>query len=82
MILCGIEAHICVLQSVIDLKAAGYQPVLVWDCVSSRRLRDREIALLRAQAEGAVITGSESLLFELTGSAEHPCFRQISALVK
>lgn len=82
VILCGIEAHICVLQSVIDLKAAGYQPVLVWDCVSSRRIRDKEIALLRAQAEGAIVTGSESLLFELTGSAEHPCFRQISALVK
>ncbi len=82
VILCGIETHVCVLQSVMDLKAAGYQPVLAEDCVSSRRLRDKETALLRARAEGAVVTGSESLLFELTGSADHPCFKQISALVK
>lgn len=82
VILCGIETHICVLQSAIDLVAAGYTPVLVEDCVSSRRLRDKETALMRARSEGAVVTGSESLLFELTGSAEHEKFRQISALVK
>lgn len=82
VILCGIETHICVLQSVIGLREAGYQPVVVEDCVSSRRLRDKETAIARARAEGAVVTTCESLLFELTASAEHEKFKQISNLVK
>lgn len=82
VILCGIETHICVLQSVIGLLEAGYQPVLVADCVGSRKLRDTEIAIARARAEGAVVTTFESLLFELTASAEHDKFKQISNLVK
>lgn len=82
VILCGIEAHICVLQSLIDLKEAGYQPILVADCISSRKLSDKDTAILRAQSEGAIITSYESLLFELTQSAEHEKFKQISNLVK
>lgn len=82
VILCGIEAHICVLQSLIDLKEAGYQPILVEDCISSRRLSDKETAIRRAAAEGAIITSYESLLFELMQSAEHGKFKQISNLVK
>lgn len=82
VILCGIEAHICVLQSVIDLAAAGYQPILVEDCISARKLSDKATAIERARAEGAVITSCESLLFELMGSAEHEKFKQISNLVK
>lgn len=82
VILCGIEAHICVLQSVIDLKEAGYQPILVEDCISSRKLSDKETAIRRAVAEGAIITSYESLLFELMQSAEHEKFKQISNLIK
>lgn len=82
VIICGIETHICVLQSIIDLKEAGYRPVLVEDCVSSRNLHDKKIAVSRAAAEGAVITTLESLLFELTVHAEHPKFKQVSALIK
>lgn len=82
VIICGIETHICVLQSVIGLSEAGYQPILVEDCVSSRKLHDKEIAVARARAEGAVVTTFESLLFELTASAEHEKFKQISNLVK
>ena len=82
VILCGIEAHICVLQTLVDLAAAGYQPVLVEDCVSSRFLHDKEVSVCRARAEGAVVTTCESLLFELTGGADHEKFRQISGLVK
>ena len=52
VIVCGIEAHICVLQTCIDLKAAGYTPVLVTDCISSRKASDKEVALMRAQSEG------------------------------
>lgn len=82
VIICGIEAHVCVLQTIIDLKEMGYQPVLVEDCISSRRLHDKEIALLRARDEGAVITTCESLLFELTRVSGTDTFKQISRLVK
>lgn len=82
VILCGIEAHVCVLQTAIDLKEAGYQPILVADCISSRKERDKEIALLRAQQEGIILTTSESILFELTKEAGTAVFKQISRLVK
>ena len=82
VILCGIEAHICVLQSVIELAGAGYQPILVEDCISSRRLSDKSTAIMRARAEGAIVTTYESLLFELLESAEHAKFKQISNLVQ
>lgn len=82
VILCGIEAHICVLQSIMGLVEAGYQPILIEDCVSSRKLHDKEISIERARVEGAIVTTYESLLFELTGGAGHEKFKQISNLVK
>ena len=82
VILCGIEAHVCVLQTLIDLQEAGYQTVLVEDCISSRNLHDKEIALLRAQKEGGILTTGEALLFELTERAGSDTFKQISRLVK
>ena len=82
VIICGIEAHICVLQTCMDLKAAGYTPVLVADCISSRKLSDKEIALVRAQAEGILITTSEAVLFELTRKAGSAVFKEISRLIK
>lgn len=78
----GIEAHICVLQTVIDLLTAGYHVVLVTDCVSSRKLSDKEIALRRAEQEGAVLATGESLLFELLRQAGSESFKKISVLVK
>ena len=82
VIVCGIEEHICVLQTCIDLKAAGYQPILVMDCISSRKLSDKEGALLRAQQEGILLTTSEAILFELTRKAGSPVFKEISRLIK
>ncbi len=82
VIVCGIEAHICVLQTVIDLKAAGYQPILVADCISSRSLEDKEMALVRAQQEGALITTAEAILYELLQKSGTDTFKQISKLVK
>lgn len=82
VLVCGIEAHVCVLQTCVDLKAAGYQPVLVVDCISSRRERDKEIALIRAQQEGVLLTTSEAVLFELTRRAGSDVFKEISRLVK
>lgn len=78
----GIEAHICVLQTVIDLIADGYQVILVTDCVSSRRSDDKEIALRRAEQEGALLVTAESILFELLQKAGSDTFKQISQLVK
>ena len=79
--LCGIEAHICVLQSLMDLQAAGYQTILVADCVASRSDRDLAFAYERAKQEGAIITSAEAILYELAGSSKHPAFKTISALV-
>lgn len=82
VLVCGIEAHICVLQTCIDLKEAGYTPVLVTDCISSRKRSDVEIALERAKEEGILLTTSESILFELTRKAGTPVFKIISKLIK
>lgn len=82
VIVCGIESHICVLQTCIDLKEAGYTPILVVDCMSSRKESDKEIAILRAQQEGILLTTSEAILFELTRKAGSPTFKVISKLIK
>lgn len=82
VIICGIEAHVCVLQTVIDLVEMGFTPVVVADCISSRNPDDKKVAVERMRSEGAVITTSESLLFELTRVAGTPQFKQISRLVK
>ena len=78
----GIEAHVCVLQTCIDLLAEGYQPVVVEDCISSRNKNDKIIAVERMRQEGAYITTSESILFELTRTAGTGMFKMISGIVK
>lgn len=82
IVVCGVEAHVCVLQTVVDLVALGFQPVVVADAVSSRDPVDVVRALERMRAEGAIVTGSESLLFELTRAAGTERFKAISKLVK
>lgn len=82
VIICGIESHVCVLQTVIDLVERGYQPVVVEDCVSSRKKSDKDIAIRRMQREGAILTSYESILFELCQVAGTDQFKAISKLVK
>ena len=82
VIVCGIETHICVLQTIIDLKAAGFVPVLVADCVSSRKESDKQVALDRARQEGAIVTTYESLLFELLKVAGTETSKQIQKLIR
>ncbi len=82
VILCGIESHVCVLQTAIDLKEAGYNPIVVMDCVSSRSIENIELAKERFRFEGIMMTSYESILFELTRSAGATEFRAISKLVK
>jgi nicotinamidase-related amidase len=82
VIICGIESHVCVLQTALDLKEAGYVPVVVMDCVSSRSFDNIDLASERFRYEGIMMTSLESVLFELTRSAGDPAFKEISKLVK
>ena len=82
VIVAGIEPHVCVLQTCMDLLEAGLQPVLVTDCVTSRKQKDTDMALERLIQAGVVPTTYESILFELTVNAKNPAFKTISSLVK
>jgi len=78
----GIESHICVLQTAIDLKEAGFNPVIVMDCVSSRKERDIILAKERLHQENILITSYEAILFELLETSANPSFKAISNLIK
>jgi len=67
---------------VIDLKAAGFIPVIVENCVSSRKENDKKIALQRMKEEGAIITTYESVLFELLKEAGTEKSKKIQRLIK
>jgi len=82
VIICGIESHVCVLQTAIDLKEAGYVPVVVVDCIASRSFDNVDLALERFRHEGILMTSYESILFELSRSAAAPGLKEISKLVK
>jgi nicotinamidase-related amidase len=82
ILVAGIESHVCVLQTVIDLLERGYLPVLVEDCVSSRKANDRSTSLQRMRKEGAIVTSYESILFELCRFSGTEAFKSISKLVK
>lgn len=82
VIICGIETHVCVLQTAIDLIQAGNQPVVIEDCVSSRNLADKHTAIERMRQEGAIISSLESILFELARYSGTETFKAISKLVK
>ena len=82
VLVCGIEGHVCVLQSALDLAAQGFKPVFVTDCITSRRCSDFMAAIVRAEREGVQFVTTEMVLFELIGGKEHPHFKAISALVK
>jgi nicotinamidase-related amidase len=82
VILCGIEAHVCVYQTATDLLDRGYRVHLVTDAVSSRTRANRDLALRRLEAAGVILTGVEMLLFELLGVSGTPEFKAISRLVK
>ena len=82
VVVCGIESHVCVLQTALDLKANGYQPYLVADCVSSRKRGDYEMALERIRQEGGLLTTYEAILFELQKEAGNLTSRAIQKIVK
>jgi nicotinamidase-related amidase len=82
VIVCGIEAHICVNQTVHDLLAEKFQVHLLTDCVSSRKLPDRRAATRKMQMSGAIFSTVEMALFELMRDSRHEQFKAIQRLVK
>ena len=82
IVLCGIETHVCIYQTAVDLLRKGFEVHIIADAVSSRTLENKQIALQRMAAEHANISCTEMALFELLRTAEHPQFRQIAKLIK
>lgn len=82
VIVFGVETHVCVMQTVLDLLDNGMQPVVIADATGSRSAYDRRQAIRRMRRAGAVITTTEAILFELCRSSKDPAFKAISQLVK
>ncbi len=82
VIICGIETHICVYQTALDLYRKGFYVNVIADAVSSRTLENKTIALERLAHEGCKISSVEMALFELLKTAEHPNFKEIARLIK
>jgi isochorismate hydrolase len=82
VVLSGIEAHVCVQQTALDLLSAGYRPFVCADAVTSRRRTDAEMAMHRLRQSGAVITTTESAVFELLDSSSSPVFKEILGIIK
>lgn len=81
-IVAGVEAHVCVYQTVGDLLANGYDVTIIADAISSRTPENKEIAIRRMIADGARLSSTEMVLFELTVNSGTDEFREISRLVK
>ena len=82
VLLCGIEAHVCVNQTAHDLLARGYQVHLLADCISSRTAANRQAGLDKMQRSGALPSSTELALFELMRDARHEQFKAIQRLIK
>lgn len=82
VVLVGVEAHVCVQKTALDLLAAGRRPVIPVDAVGSRRALDRDTALARLAAAGAVLTTVESWIFELQDRCDTKVFKELLPLVR
>jgi nicotinamidase-related amidase len=82
VIVCGIEAHICVLQTSLDLLAEGFDVFLLTDCITSRKFENKQAAFARLTQAGAILSSLEMALFEMMRTADAPQFKAIQALVK
>lgn len=81
-IIAGAEAHICVLQTAIDLKDKGYEVYVVADCIDSRDPLNKKMAIKRLQQEGVKIATFEMVLYEAVKGAKEEGFKEISGIVK
>lgn len=82
ILICGIEAHVCIQQTVLDLLRLNYRPVICADATSARRPLDRDTALQRMRQAGAIITTAESAIFELLGEAGTEAFKKVLKVIK
>jgi len=82
VVLCGIETHVCVLQTALDLVDAGLDVAVAADAVAGRMALDHEIALRRMERAGALVTTCETIAFEWLGTAAAPQFKAISGLIR
>jgi nicotinamidase-related amidase len=82
VLLCGIETHVCIYQTAMDLKSKGSEVHVISDAVSSRTLENKQLALGKLQTNGIDIDCVEMVLFELLKTAQHPSFKIIAKLIK
>jgi nicotinamidase-related amidase len=82
VLVCGIEAHICVLQTSLDLLERGFEVFLLVDCITSRNPENKQVALARLKQAGAIYSTLEMSLFEMMGSADSPQFKAIQNLIR
>lgn len=82
ILICGIETHICVLQTVLDLLEEGLRPVVVAEAVAARGGWEHETAIEQMRSLGVPITSLESVMFQWLGTAAHPQFKAVSKIVK
>lgn len=82
VVLCGMETHVCVLQTALGLQADGLTPIVVADAVGSRRPEARELALARLRAHGVEIVDAEMVMFEWLREAGTPAFKALQPLIR
>lgn len=81
-VVCGMEAHVCVLQTALDLMERGIETAVVRDACASRRDESAEAAWRRLEAEGVTVATTEMVVFEWLGRSDSPAFRDVSKLIK
>ena len=82
LIVCGFETHICIQQSVLEFLQKGYEVLVVCDAMGSRDKLDHQISLQRMLNKGAIVTTTESIIFELCKTSNRKEFKEISKIIK
>ncbi|XP_050961324.1 isochorismatase domain-containing protein 1 isoform X2 [Labeo rohita] len=82
VVLFGVETHVCIQQTALDLIGRGFEVHIVADATSSRSMMDRMFALERLARTGIIVTTSESVLLQLVADKEHPKFKEIQNIIK
>ena len=82
LIVCGFETHICIQQSVLEFLQKGYEVLVICDAMGSRNNLDHEISLQRMLNKGAIITTTESIIFEICKTSDRKEFREIRNIIK
>ena len=82
LIICGFETHICIQQSVLEFLKKGYEVLIISDAMGSRNNSDHEIALQRMLHKGAIITTTESIIFEICKTSDRKEFKEIRNIIK